>query len=424
MSAQTHVHPLQWFDVEDQSKFFSKLNRALVVSFLLHVVLFLVVAGLRLPHRGERPLASLEVSLVGMPTPVQRVETQRPVEQPKTPVPRRASPQPVKQPAPAPPVEQAPPSPPAKQATPIPVPVAPVPTPTPPAPVAAPARQSIAKDILRDLQLAPVPTPAPSAPVAAPARQSIAKDILRDLQMPSVPTPAPPAPVAAPARQSIAKDILRDLQLPPDAPKLGELTPAKTVGQPQPHTQAAKVKLPDLPIPDAVPDHVVKTPQQVSQTSLSEAQNRELEEELKKVKHFQPAAKLEIPKEVPPKAVPPQQEASVPVVKVAPQTMLKAFGTSGTNPFWARVEAIIKSHWEPPPIDASGSTYSVVVKFRFYRNGTVKDIGIGHSSGNEYFDIAGRRAVQKPGTFPPFPAEMTEAYQDVEMVFRVGEALG
>ncbi|BFU93953.1 MAG: conserved protein of unknown function [Nitrospira sp.] len=371
MSAQTHVHPLQWFDVEEQSRFFSKLKRALAVSFLLHIVLFLVVAGLRLPQRGERPLASVEVSLVGMPNPVQRVEAQKAVEQPKPPDPRRVPPQPVKQAAPSPPAKQAPPSPPAKQVAPAPVPVA------------------------------------PAVPVAP------------------VPTPAPPVPVAPPVRQSIAKDILRDLQLPPDAPTLGELTPAKTVAQPQPQAPAPRVKLPDLPrIPDTMPDRAVKAHQQTPQTSLSEDQNRELEEELKKVKHFQPAAKLEMPKEVPVKTAPPQQEASMPVTKVAPQTMLKASGASGTNPFWARVEAIIKSHWEPPPIDASGSAYSVVVKFRFYRNGTVKNIGIEHSSGNDYFDMAGQRAVQKPRAFPPFPSEMTEAYQDVEMVFRVGEVLG
>ncbi len=366
MSAQAHVHPLQWFDVEEQSKFFLKLKRTLAISFLLHVILLLVVAGLRLPQRGERPLASMEVSLVSVPTPAQQVETSKPVVQPKPSEPRRAPAPPVKQVAPAP-------APPAPRA-----PVAPSPAP-----------------------------PVPAVPVA-PA-----------------PAPVPPAPVAAPPRQSIAKDILRDLQLPPDAPTLGELTPAKVVAQPQPQAPVAKVKLPDLPrIPDTMPDRVVKAPQQMPQASLSEDQNRELEEELKKVKHFQPAARLETPKEVPVKVAPPQQEVSVPVVKVAPQTMLKASGASGTNPFWARVEAIIKSNWEPPPIDASGSTYSVVVRFRFYRNGTVKDIGIGHSSGNDYFDMAGQRAVQKPRVFPPFPAEMTEAYQDVEMVFRVGEALG
>jgi len=366
MSAQAHVHPVQWFDAEEQDKVFAKLKRALAVSFALHVVLLLVITGLRLPQRGERPLSSMDVSLVSLPTPVQQVEASKHAVQPKPSEPRHAPAPPVKQMAPAP---------------------------APPAPRAPVA-----------------PSPAPPAP-AVPAAP--------------IPAPTPPAPVAAPVRQSIAQDILKDLQLPPDAPKLGELTPAKAVAQPQPQAPAPKVKLPDLPhIPDTMPDRIVKAHQQTPQTSLSEDQNRELEEELKKVKHFQPAAKLETPKEVPVKVAPPPQEASVPVAKVAPQTMLKASGASGTNPFWARVKVIIEKHWAPPPIDATGSSYSVVVKFRFYRNGTVKGIGIEHSSGNEYFDIAAQRAVKDPQAFPPFPSEMTEAYQDVEMVFRVGEALG
>lgn len=241
------------------------------------------------------------------------------------------------------------------------------------------------------------------------------------------PAPAPPAktaapaatPVSVPARTSVTKDILKDLELPPDAPKFGELTPAKAVAQPRPQAPA-KVQVPDLPrIPDVMPDQAVKTPQR---SSISEELNRELEEELKKVKEYKPAAKLEIPKEAPVKPVP-QQEAAIPQVK-GPQTQLKTSGTSGTNPFWGRVEAIIKSQWEPPPIDVMGQTYSAVIRFRYYRNGTVKDVAIQQTSGNSYFDMAGQRAVLKPRQFPVFPADMTEAYQDVEMVFRVGESVG
>lgn len=241
------------------------------------------------------------------------------------------------------------------------------------------------------------------------------------------PAPAPPVktavptatPVSVPARTSVAKDILKDLELPPDAPKFGELTPAKAVAQPRPQAPA-KVQVPDLPrIPDVMPDQAVKTPQR---SSISEELNRELEEELKKVKEYKPAAKLEIPKEAPVKPVP-QQEAAIPQVK-GPQTQLKTSGTSGTNPFWGRVEAIIKSQWEPPPIDVTGQTYSAVIRFRYYRNGTIKDVAIQQTSGNSYFDMAGQRAVLKPRQFPVFPADMTETYQDVEMVFRVGESVG
>lgn len=336
MVAPAHVHSALSFDQDAQDR----LGRTLTISLALHVVVLLIVAGLRLAPHGDRPLASVEVSLVSLPTPVKTVEVAKPVESAK-----RA------------------------ESKPIPVPAAPK----------------------------PAPAPAPPVKTVAPAV----------------------TPASMPARTSVAKDILRDLELPPDAPKFGELTPAKAVAQPQPQAHA-KLKVPELPrIPDFTPAQAVKTPQRAS---ISEDLDHELEEELKKVNQFKPAAKLEIPKDIPVKPAP-QQEAAIPQTK-APQTQLKTSGSSGTNPYWGRVEAIIKSQWEPPPIDVTGQTYTAVVKFRFYRNGTVKDVGIQQTSGNSYFDMAGQRAVLKPRQFPPFPAEMTEAYQDVEMVFRVGEIAG
>ena len=361
MIAPAQIQLSPWFDEDTQDRFFAQMGRTLTISLVLHLVLLLVVAGLRLVPHGERPLASVEVSLVSMPEPVKTVEVPRSRVKPVVPV-KRAEPK-----------------------------AAPVPTPAPaPAPAPVPA-------------LAPTPNPAP-APSPVPELKSV------------TPTVASAAP---PPRRSVAKDILKDLELPPDAPKFGELTRAKSAAQPKPQAYA-KVKVPELPlIPDPVLKPATQTPQR---SSISEDLSRELEEELKNIKQFKPAAKLEIPQEVPIKPAF-HQEAAIPRV-TAPQTQLKTSGSSGTNPYWARVESIIKSHWEPPPIDVTGQTYSAVVKFRFYRNGTVKDVGIQETSGNGYFDMAGQRAVLKPRRFPPFPADMTDAYQDVEMVFRVGEAAG
>lgn len=377
-----------WFDQEEQERFFARLGRTLTVSLVVHLIILLMVAGLRLAPRGERPLASVEVSLVSMQRPVQEVE--------KTKL------------APAKRAE-AKPTPPVKTEAPAPPPL--------PQPKARMQEPVVAK---------PVPRPAPQ-PVAPSVTQPVTK------QAPSIakllePTRTPQtSPLPPPPRTRASKDILRDLQLPPDAPKLGELTPAKSLGQPQQKSHA-KVKLPDLPpIPDTMPEQKVVVPQRsLDRSSVSEELDRELEEELNKVKKFVPAAKLEIPKDEPrPLASPPPpiQEASLPQVK-APQTQLKTSGSSGTNPYWARIESIIKKHWEPPPIDVTGRTYIVVVKFRFFRNGTVKDVGIHQSSGNSYFDMAGQRAVLKSRAYPPFPPEISESYQDVEMVFRVGEIAG
>ncbi|HSL02434.1 MAG TPA: TonB family protein [Nitrospiraceae bacterium] len=239
---------------------------------------------------------------------------------------------------------------------------------------------------------------------------------------PVVKTVTPSAtPSFTPPKGEKRRDMMQDLELPPDAPKFGDLSPAtKSVAQPQ---QAAKVL--DIPhVPDVTQDPVAKTPQR---SSVSDDLNRELEEELKKIKQFQPAAKLDIPKEVKPSEVSvkpvPQQEVKVPAVKT-PETTLKISGTAGSNPYWARVQSIISRQWEPPPVDMAGQTYTMTVKFRLQRDGTIKDVIVQQSSGNAYYDMAGQRAVQQSRFLPAFPADMTDSYKDVEMVFRVGESVG
>ena len=332
MASQAYVQSVLWFDQEEQTQFFRRLGRTLLLSFVAHLVILLVVTVLRLPQRGERPLAAVEVSLVSLSTPV-----------------------PVKQPE----------------------------------PVKAVAQQK------------------------PPETKSVPAPVVKEM----TPTRAPTTPAG-----HVAHDVLRDLQLPPDAPKFGDLAPAKSVALPQQETQT---KVPDLPrIPDPIQEPVATVPRR---SKLTDDVDRELEEELKKVKQFTPAAKLEIPKEVKavdqPEKLAPPQEAKVSTAQT-PDTQLKISGSSGSNPYWARVQAVISNHWEPPPIDVSGQTYSVTIKFRLQRDGTIKGVTIQKSSGNSYYDMAGQRAVLRPRQLPPFPPDMTEGYKDVEMVFRVGEATG
>ena len=333
MASQASALSDLWFDQKDQSRLSSRLKRTLALSLVLHVVVVLAAVGLRLPQQGERPLASVEVSLVSLPTPMRQAEPAKPTES---------------------------------------------------------TNVSDSK-----------PAPAPLVKAVTPSA----------------------APSAVPPVGEKRRDMLRDIQLPPDAPKFGDLSPAtKSVAQPQ---QAAKMKVLDIPrVPDVAQDPVAKIPQR---STVSDDLNRELEESLKKIKQFQPAAKLDIPKEVKPSeasAKPvPQQEVKVPAVKT-PETTLRISGTAGSNPYWARVQSIISSQWEPPPVDMAGQTYTVIVKFRLQRDGTIKDVVVQQSSGNAYFDMAGQRAVLRPRVLPVFPADMADSYKDVEMVFRVGESVG
>ena len=331
MASQASLLSGSWLDQGDQSGLSTRLKRTLVLSLALHVVVVLAATGLQLPQQSERPLTSVEVSLVSLPTPVKLIESAKPVE---------------------------------------------------------PAKVVISK-----------PAPAPVAKAVTPSA----------------------APSSAPPKGEKRRDMMQDLDLPPDAPKFGDISPAtKTVAQPQ---QMAKV--PDVPrIPDVTQDPVAKTPQRAS---VSDDLNRELEEELKKIKQFQPAAKLDIPKEVVPSETPvklvPQHEVKVPAAKT-PETTLKISGAAGSNLYWARVQSIISRQWEPPPVDMAGQTYTMTVKFRLQRDGTIKDVVVRQSSGNAYYDMAGQRAVQQSRFLPAFPAEMTDNYKDIEMVFRVGESVG
>ena len=338
MGSETSVLSGSWFDQDDQSRLSTRLKRALALSCVLHVVVLLVAVGLRLPKQGERPLTSVEVSLVSLPTPMVPSEPIKSTEPVKLKEPTKVS--------------------------------------------------------------DPKPAPTPLVKAAAPS---------------AVPSVAPPV-------GEKRRDMLRDLQLPPNAPKFGDLSPATpSVAQPQ---QAAKVKVLDIPhIPDVVPEPVAKIPQR---SSVSDDLNRELEEELKKVKQFQPTSKLDIPKEVKPSEMPvkpvPQQEAKASAVKV-PE--VKISGAAGTNPYWTRVGSFISHRWEPPPIDTiTGQTYTTIVKFRYERDGKIKDVVIQQSSGNPYYDDAVRRALKDPRPLPAFPAEMAGDYKDIEMEFRVGESVG
>jgi len=320
MVSQASVLSDAWFNRDDRSRLSARLMRTVVLSLVLHVVVLLVAVGLRLPQKGERPLTSVEVSLVSLPTPVKQVE--------------------------------------------------------------------------------------PAKPAPTPVVKSVAPS---------------PAPSAAPPIGEKRRDILQDFHLPPDAPKFGELSPAKKMAA-QPQQEAKTLLIP--PVLDVAQGPVAKIPKR---STVSEDLNRELEEELKKIKQIRPAAKLDIPKEVKPSEMSikpvPQQEVKIPVVKT-PETTLRISGTAGSNPYWARVQSIISSQWEPPPVDMAGQIYTMTVKFRLQRDGTIKDVVVQQSSGNAYFDMAGQRAVLRPRVLPVFPADMADSYKDVEMVFRVGESAG
>jgi TonB family protein len=322
-----------WWDDQAHANLIRRLGRAVAVSLAFHVALLAVVAWVRFPQHGERPLASIEIALVNQPTP--RVETvERQKNQPKQ----------ADQPAPRP-------QPPAKVASP--------PAPTKPVPVSAPL--------------------APEQP---------SNDIMRD--------------------------VMKGVELPPDAPRFGDFSPADK-------PKKAQLKLPDVPVVPDTKEPVTSHPDVKPRSSLTEDLHKELDEELKRIR------KIELPKPVQAEAATkpvPQIEAKAPSVK-AVDTTLKVPGVApGSNAYLARVRQRISSFWNAPPVDVTGQTYVVVVQFRLHRNGSVTGVAIERSSGNEYYDLAGKRAVMSAVPLPEFPQELMESHFDAHFTFTVGESHG
>ena len=320
-----------WWDDEAQANLSRRLGRAVAISLALHLCLLAVAAWVRLPQHGERPLASMEVSLVTPPAP------------------RVVAVQPKK---------------------------------SPPKQVEKPPPQPKAKAVARPVPANPMPTPVN-------------------------PVPAKPS-------NDIFKDVMKGVELPSDTVQFGDFSPADK-------PKKAQLKLPDVPV---IPDTKTPVPKQSEakpRPSLAEDLNKELEEEVERM------GKIELPKPVQAEVAAkpaPQIEAKVPSVKAVDATLKVPGVAPGSNAYLARVRQRISSFWNAPPVDVTGQTYVVIVQFRLHRNGSVTGIAIERSSGNEYYDLAGKRAVSSAVPLPEFPRELTESYFDAHFTFTVGESHG
>ncbi len=384
MGSPGYADPTIFFN-RDHLNSAPRLGRTLWLSLTLHLIALLAAIGLRLPSHGERPLASVEVSLVSPAEPSKSVEPRKV---------KPAEPAKAQKTAPVKPVE--------------------------------PSK--------------PVETPRPTPPVAPPV---VAK-------AEAVPAPLSRSDAQGAKRSSgdVMRDVLRGIELPPDAPQVGELSPTKPVADPLrqdvPRTERSpekfrkdldtvlsKLKVPDVPSAvDAAKESPVPAQISKSRSSLSEELKRELDEELKKVQKPLPTPKIEVQKEPAPATAepaakpPPQMEAKASSVKV-PDTTLKVTGIApGSNAYLARVQQRISSFWSAPPVDVSGTSLAVVIRFRLHKDGSVSSVSIEQSSGNEYYDLAGKRAVLSAKPLPAFPPELKESYFDAHFSFAVGKQNG
>jgi colicin import membrane protein len=372
------------------------------LSLVLHLALLLFIAGLRLPNKMERPLAAYQVSLVTMPTPPS-VEP-KPVSQPVHPEPSKVT-EPLK--IPQPPVTR-----PTQQVV--------KETPPPPQPVRlAPTPHVRAPEPITAKPIPAPPAPAPKIRQEAPPPASVPPPVMRQVETKpvQVPMPLPPRPV-------LNRDVLRGIA-PPDVPKLGQVNsiPAGTPKETRSQTQADVQKIlnnltlsePTVPTSQPMPPPPARAVP--PRSSMSEEVTRQLQ------KLDQVPSKAEPPKVEPPKAttMPESQVASKPPTARTPVTTLQASGVAAGNPYLALVQRRISEQWTAPPVDITSQALQVVVKFRLDRSGKVTNIDIERKSGNEYYDLAARRAVLLANPLPSFPDNMSQPYFDAHFSFAVGE---
>ena len=416
-----------------------RLRKTLIVSLILHVCVLALIAGFRFKKNVERPLSAVQVSLVTAPMPEAkaepRVEKAKPPSKPVQPAPIPVPPKPV-------------PTTPAQSKT-APVPAKEAPAPSPPPPVAPPQAP---------VQPAPPPRPAPALVQPGPPAPTLvqpgppAPPLIAPQPVPQAVKPSPTAPIRS--RKDVMEDLLKDIELPPNAPKFGDISPMKPAesrkplpaklerAQEKPQNDLDFLKKLRVPEMAAAPMEMPKesskpVPVPPKVPSLSE----EFDRELKELKPIQAPPTVKLPEmtretkpmfrepsvhQPPVRQQPPPVSASVPKVQKVPETRLKVLSGSspGSNPYLALVQRAINDKWTAPPVDISGVALTVVIKFRLSRNGVISGVAITQQSGNEYYDLAGRRAVLSVDRLPPFPPHLTESYYDVFYTFAVGEASG
>lgn len=78
------------------------------------------------------------------------------------------------------------------------------------------------------------------------------------------------------------------------------------------------------------------------------------------------------------------------------------------------VQRLVSNEWKPPKVP---KPLKAVILFRLERSGDVLEVAIERSSGDEYFDLAAKRAVLSASPLPSFPPEIDEAFLNAHVSF-------
>ncbi|MBI4402338.1 MAG: TonB family protein [Nitrospirae bacterium] len=270
----------------------------------------------------------------------------------------------------------------------------------------------------------PVEPPPPAQPVEEPKQPLHPVAVQKEVPKTAPNRVRPTAPAVAPVpagrpTENLMRDALRGIELPPQAPTLGALKPVPPMSPARRDDSSKRdidallgqLKVPTEPMPTkASPE---KVPESRPRRSLSE-------DIAKQLQNIQPPPLLES-RSTASRPAP----SATPTELKKPDTTIRVTGNaSGTNPYLAAVQNKISRHWIAPQVDLTGRSLQVVIKFRLHRSGSVSDVLIEKSSGNGYYDDAGRRAVFAAAPLPPFPSDMSDPYLETHFSFTVGEEAG
>lgn len=388
--------------------------RLLAVSFSLHLCLLALMLSVRISATRELSLDSYHVALVSMPIPVETIQPRPklPIEAPNPPPIEQAPPVPSttqspdqsKQPSPSaaaqekpkalPPVLKSPSLPAARPERPAPVVqrIAPIPA------VEVPKRKTVPQP---DVPVAAGPT-LPTLPkvqvVEVPKRRRIPQRSEPVAGRPHAPSAAP-LPVVPLLRETYEakkrfthqlREAFHGIERPPEVPELNRPKPTAPLRRSRAQKlQVGKVleKLPEVPALPSVSDTTAPR-KQGSQPRRRVATNK--------------AALLE-----------------------QPLTAIQVPGADSTlQRYLALVQSKIRALWVAPPVDVTGRSFQVVIRFRLHRNGSISNVVVEETSGNGYYDDAGKRAVQAADPLPEFPGSMSESTLDAHFSFTVAGQAG
>lgn len=213
----------------------------------------------------------------------------------------------------------------------------------------------------------------------------VVSEVQKTKVSPQIPTEAVAIPISPPQNTSqTPREKLQGMVMPSEAPNLAKLDVAN----------ARK----------SLPEKLLENPLENNQSNVLEPK----------------IAKLIIPDVQVPEA---HHILSKPT-KSGVQNAITALQVSGSSPegnaYWGRVWSKIDREWVAPPVEAlSGKPLQVVVAFRIERNGNAKNLSIAHSSGNEYYDLAAKRAILDASPLPQFSSDMPESHYEIQFQFTV-----